>query len=259
MLDIHLIRERSAFVKAELAKVGFDPAAIDGVLASDTRRRAVIQEVESLRAHRAEVSRTIGKQDPAARQRLVTDMRAVGDHIAALEQDLARAEEEFTRQMLEVPNLPDPSVPVGPDERQNVVIRSAGELRQFTFPPRPHWEIGPDLGILDFDRGVKISGSRFYVLRGAGARLQRALISWMLDLHTCEHGYTEVYPPYLVKKDCLYGAGKHRAITCGFHKGYGDRAGHGNICRWTSGEHTEEGATNYACLGWPSPDSADGP
>ncbi len=208
MLDIRLIRERSNFVKAELAKVGFEPAAIDGVLAADARRRALIQEVESLRAHRAEVSRTIGKHDPAARANLVTDMRAVGERIAALEQDLARAEEDFERHMLEVPNLPDPSVPVGPDDSANVVIRSEGVPRQFTFTPRPHWEIGPDLGILDFDRGVKISGSRFYVLRGAGARLQRALISWMLDLHTREHGYTEIYPPYLVKQQCLYGAGQ---------------------------------------------------
>jgi len=208
MLDIRLIRERSEFVKAELAKVGFEPAAIDGVLATDRRRRALIQEVESLRAHRAAASRTVGEQEPAARQRLVAEMRAVGDRIAALEQELARAQEEFTRQMLELPNLPDPSVPVGRDDTENVVVRSVGAPRQFSFPPRPHWEIGAELGILDFERGVKISGSRFYVLRGAGAQLQRALITWMLDVHTREHGYTELYPPYLVKKDCLYGAGQ---------------------------------------------------
>jgi len=208
MLDIRLIRERTDFVKAELAKVGFDAAAVDAVLAADVRRRAAIQEVESLRGHRAEVSRTIGKQDPAARQQLVQDMRAVGDRITSLEQELARIEAEFERQMLEVPNLPDPTVPVGADDHDNTVVRTEGEPRQFSFTPQPHWELGPQLDILDFDRGVKISGSRFYVLKGAGARLQRALIAWMLDLHTRQHGYTEIYPPYLVKKECVYGAGQ---------------------------------------------------
>lgn len=208
MLDIRLIRERSDFVKSELAKVGFDATGIDAVLAADTRRRSLIQEVESLRAHRAEVSRTIGKQDPEARAKIVSDMRAVGDRVTALEQDLAAAEAEFTRLMLEVPNLPDPSVPVGRDDRDNTVLRSEGEPRQFDFTPRPHWEIGPELDILDFDRGVKISGSRFYVLKGTGARLQRALITWMLDLHIRQHNYTEIYPPWVVKKECIYGAGQ---------------------------------------------------
>ena len=208
MLDIRLIRERTDFVKEELAKTGFEGAAIDAILAADTRRRALIHEVESLRAHRAEVSRTIGKQDPAAREQLVTEMRAVGDRIAALEQDLAQAEADLHRQMLEVPNLPDPSVPVGADDRANTVLRTEGTPRELDFPPRPHWELGPELGILDFERGVKISGSRFYVLTGAGARLQRALIAWMLDLHTRRHGFLEVYPPYLVKQECLYGAGQ---------------------------------------------------
>jgi seryl-tRNA synthetase len=208
MLDIRLIRAQPDFVKAELAKVGFDPAGVDAVRDADMRRRALIQEVEGLRAQRAEVSRTIGKQDPEARARLVAEMRAVGDRIAALEQELARAESEFEQHMLEVPNLPDPSVPVGSDEGANTVLRTIGEPRQFGFTPRPHWEIGVELGILDFERGVKISGSRFYVLRGPGARLQRALITWMLDVHVREHGYTEIYPPYLVKQQCIYGAGQ---------------------------------------------------
>jgi seryl-tRNA synthetase len=178
------------------------------VLAADAHRRTLIQEVESLRAKRAEVSRTIGKQDPTARAQLVTEMRAVGDRISALEQGLAVAEAEFERLMIELPNLPDPSVPVGRDDRDNTVLRTEGEPRQFDFTPRPHWEIGLELDILDFDRGVKISGSRFYILKGAGARLQRALITWMLDLHVYQHGYNEIYPPYLVRKECLYGAGQ---------------------------------------------------
>ncbi|MFN8627629.1 MAG: serine--tRNA ligase [Candidatus Binatia bacterium] len=208
MLDIRLIRERTAYVKTELARVGVAAATVDAVVAADRQRRASITEVESLRARRAEVSRTIATQDPLARAPLVTEMRAVGERIAALERDLAQAEAEFERQMLELPNLPDPSVPPGADDRDNQVLRSEGTPRVFDFAPRPHWELGPDLGILDFDRGVKVSGSRFYVLKGAGARLQRALIAWMLDLHTGEHGYTEIYPPYLVKKECLYGAGQ---------------------------------------------------
>jgi len=208
MLDIRLIRTQTDVVKTELSKVGFEPAGIDAVLAADTRRRALIQEVEGLRAQRAEVSRTIGKQEPEKRAQLVADMRAVGDRIAALEQELASAELEFEKRMLDVPNLPDPSVPLGADDGANAVLRTHGEPRQFAVSPRPHWELGPDLGVIDFERGVKISGSRFYVLKGPGARLQRALIAWMLDVHTREHGYTEVYPPYLVKEQCLYGAGQ---------------------------------------------------
>ncbi len=208
MLDIRLIRERSDFVKAGLAKLGFEVAAIDALLATDARRRALIQESETLRAQRAEGSKTIGKQEPERREQLKVEMRAVGDRIGGLENQLAEVEAEFLRQMLEVPNLPDPSVPLGKDDTENTVLRSEGELPRFSFTPRPHWEIGVDLGILDFDRGVKIAGSRFYVLTGAGARLQRALIAWMLDLHTRQHGYTEVYPPYIVKRECLVGAGQ---------------------------------------------------
>jgi seryl-tRNA synthetase len=109
--------------------------------------------------------------------------------------------------MLELPNIPHPAVPVGPDESANVVVREVGEARRFDFEPRPHWDLGVELGLIDFERGVKIAGSRFYVLTGAGARLQRALISWMLDLHIGEHGYTEVYPPAMVKRECLVGTG----------------------------------------------------
>lgn len=208
MLDIRLIRERSDFVKAELEKLGFDAALIDVVRDTDVRRRQLIQEVESLRAKRTEVSKTVGRTKGADRDQLVADMREVGSRISAIEKELGSVEDELRQQMLELPNLPDPSVRIGKDDTDNVVLRTVGELPRFDFPPLPHWEIGPTLGVLDFDRGVKISGSRFYVLKGAGARLQRALIAWMLDLHTRDHGYTEVAPPYVVKKECLYGAGQ---------------------------------------------------
>lgn len=243
MLDIRLIRERTDFVKAELEKVGVEAAGVDAVVAADAQRRALIQEIESLRANRSQISRAIGKpgttvdvtdelrgtlrrigvkvadpvdvkdaglskEDVISKDVVISKMRAFGDRIGVLEQELAQAEAEFERVMLEIPNLPDPSVPLGRDDSDNTVLRTAGTPRQFDFAPRPHWEIGPDLGIIDFERGVKISGSRFYVLKGAGARLQRALIAWMLDLHTRQHGYTEIYPPYLVKKACVYGAGQ---------------------------------------------------
>ena len=208
MLDIRLIRERSDFVKAELAKVGFEAAAIDAITTTDVRRRQLIQEVETLRANRSESSKTIGKAKGEDRDRLVAEMREIGDRIGALDKELAAVEADFERQMLEVPNLPDASVPLGKDDSENVVLRTVGDLPKFDFTPRPHWEIGPDLGVLDFERGVKISGSRFYVLKGAGARLQRALIAWMLDLHTRKHGYTEIAPPYIVKQQCVYGAGQ---------------------------------------------------
>lgn len=208
MLDIRLLRERTDFVKHELAKVGYDAAGIDAVLAADARRRELIQQVESLRAHRSTVSKTVGKSKGTEREALIADMRAVGDRIATLEERLAAAEADLERLMLEIPNLPDPTVRVGKDETDNVVVRTGGEPPRFEAPPLPHWEIGPALDILDFDRGVKIAGSRFYVLKAAGARLQRALIAWMLDVHTRQHGYTEVAPPYLVKKECVYGAGQ---------------------------------------------------
>src|SRR5205823_11993874 len=145
--------------------------------------------------------------DPVERERAIALQHTVGERIAAAERVAGAAEEEFERRMLEVPNLPDPDVPVGPDESANEVLRTEGEIPRFDFTPLPHWELGPQLGIIDFERGVKIAGSRFYVLRGAGARLQRALIAWMLDLHTREHGYTEIYPPALVKGECLVGTG----------------------------------------------------
>jgi seryl-tRNA synthetase len=109
--------------------------------------------------------------------------------------------------MLDLPNIPHPAVPVGPDESANIVVREVGEAPRFDFQPLPHWDLGPALGVIDFERGVKISGSRFYVLTGLGAKLQRALINWMVDLHVAEHGYTEVYPPAMVKRECMVGTG----------------------------------------------------
>ena len=208
MVDIRAIRERPDFFKTELAKVGYGPAELEGLLAADEKRRRLIHEVERLRSERTKGSREVSKiQDGAERTRAVAEMKQAGEELAHLEKELAAAEAEFEGRMLEVPNVPHPAAPIGRDERDNVVVRTVGEAPKVDFAPRPHWDIGPELGILDFERGVKVSGSRFYMLRGAGAKLQRSLITWMLDLHVSEHGYIEIYPPAMVKRDCLVGTG----------------------------------------------------
>jgi seryl-tRNA synthetase len=208
MLDIRLIRTETDRVKAELAKVGVAPSEIDAVLEADRVRREAIQAVEALRAERTKASNRIrDMKDPAERERAIAETRALGDRIPTLETTVAAAEEAFTARMLELPNLPHPDVPVGADDTANVVVRTEGKAPTFDFTPVPHWDLGTRLGIIDFERGVKVSGSRFYVLRGVGARLQRALIAWMLDLHVREHGYVEIYPPAMVKSECLVGTG----------------------------------------------------
>ena len=208
MLDIKLIRDNPEDVKERLATVGVPGTDVDAVLNSDRVRRARISEVEALRAERTKRSKEIRKiSDPTERDTAVRSMRALGERVSQLEKQLAQEEDDFRQRLLELPNLPHPDVPVGKDEAENVVIRTEGTPPTFAFSPRPHWELGEALDIIDFARGVKISGSRFYVLKGLGARLQRALISWMLDLHVNEHGYTEVYPPVMVKQDCLVGTG----------------------------------------------------
>jgi seryl-tRNA synthetase len=208
MLDLKLIREQTEYVKAEIAKL-YTEAPIDEILALDENRRDLIHEVEDLKARRNTVSKEISAiKDATERLPRIEEMRAVGERIGALDEKVRAVEEQLKALMLEVPNLPHPDVPVGKDDTENVVTAQEGAVPSFAFEPRPHWEIGPDLGILDFERGVKISGSRFYVLMADGARLQRALITWMLDLHRLKHGYVEVYPPAVVRQECLYGTGQ---------------------------------------------------
>jgi seryl-tRNA synthetase len=208
MLDIKLIREQPDFVKAQLARRGADTAQVDEVLAFDEQRRELLKEVEKLKATRNTVSKEIGKmKDAAERDTKIAEMRTVGDRIAELDREVAAVEERQRGVMLEIPNLPHPDVPNGTGEHDNIVVRTEGEPRVFGFTPRPHWELGEALGIIDFERGVKLSGTRFFVLKGLGARLQRALITWMLDVHINQHGYTEVAPPYVVKEEILVGTG----------------------------------------------------
>ncbi len=209
MLDIALIREQPERVKATLLSRNEDPSQVDTILALNAQRRELLQKVEALRAERNRVSKEISRlRDQVKRERLIAEMRQVGDRIGGLEEQLHQVESDLRKAMLAMPNPPHASVPVGPDETHNVVVREWGEPQEFDFEPVPHWDLGPELGILDFERGVKLAGSRFYVLRGAGARLQRALIAWMLDVHVREHGYTEIYPPFVVKEECMWGAGE---------------------------------------------------
>lgn len=208
MLDIKLIREQPDVVKAQLARTGVDPAAIDTILADDERWRALLREVEALKATRNAVSKEIGKmKDAAERNTKIAEMREVGDQIAALDKQVAAVEEHQRMALLELRNIPHPSTPDGPDEDSNVVIYEEGTPRTFGFEPKPHWELGEALGMLDFERGVKISGSRFYVMKGWGARLQRAVIQWLLDLHGTQ-GYTEVYTPFVVKEETVWASGQ---------------------------------------------------
>ncbi len=208
MLDIKLIREQPEEVKRQLARCGVDGTIVDQVLAFDEQRRLLIREVETRKAERNTVSKQIGAmKDAAERQAKIEAMRQLGDEIAALDRQLAEIEEKQRAAMLEIRNLPHPDVPDGVDDRDNVVIYQEGEERQLPFPARPHWELGEALGILDFERGVKLAGSRFYVMRGAGARLQRAVIQWLLDLHL-QQGYQEVYTPFVVKESALWASGQ---------------------------------------------------
>jgi seryl-tRNA synthetase len=205
MLDINVIRDQPNLVKAAMADLNAE-APIDEILTLDATRRELLTEVEALRAERNAVSKEIGRsKDQKERQIKIERMRLVGDRIKALETELKATEANLYDAMLQVPNLPGLNVPVGPDESENIIIRQEGESRDFDFEPVPHWDLGPTLDIVDFERGVKLSGTRFYLLKGPGARLQRALIAWMLDLHL-EQGYTEIYPPYMVRREMMVGA-----------------------------------------------------
>jgi seryl-tRNA synthetase len=198
MLDIRLIREQTDFVMAELGKAGVDPVEIDRVVACDNQRRRLQHELDELRAQRTRESKELGRMAPEEREPRRLEMRALGDRIAANEQKLAEVEARFNELMLGIRNIPRPNVPVGRGEADNQVVRIEGEPRKFEFKPAPHWELGEKLGIIDFERGVKLSGTRFYLLAGLGARLERALIAFMLDLKTREQGYLEIAPPLMV-------------------------------------------------------------
>jgi seryl-tRNA synthetase len=200
MFDLKFIRENPGAVEEALEKRK-DTAPLADILQLDGDRRQKILELESLRHSRKETAKE-RKLDKASAEE-ARDLRAM---IRDLEEEVKELDARLQDLLLQVPNIPHPSVPVGQSEEDNVVVRTWGEPEKFDFAPAPHWQIGEALGIIDFERGVKLSGSRFYVLKGLGARLQRALIWFMLDLQLCKHGYTEIYPPYMVKRECMVGS-----------------------------------------------------
>ena len=208
MLDINLIREQPDLVRKALRDRQMQDAPVEAILAMDARRRALLGEVETLKAERNAVSKEIGKmKEAAARQEKIEAMRVVGERIGALDGELTALEAELHATVAGLPNIPDPTTPLGRDESENLVIKTVGQIPEYNFTPQPHWELGPGLGLIDFERGVKLTGSRFYVLNGAAARLQRALIAWMLDLHT-RQGYHERYTPFIVRAETVFAAGQ---------------------------------------------------
>ena len=197
MLDLRFIRENAEVVRRAIASRQ-DSTPLDDILQLDVARRQKVVELDNLRRDRKEASRE---------RKSVDEGRQLRVHIRELEEEVKGLDSQLEELLLQLPNIPDPSVPVGRDDTDNVVARSWGEPKGFDFEPAPHWKLGESLGIIDFERGVKLSGSRFYVLKGLGYRLQRALTNFMLDLHTREHGYQEIYPPFMVKRECMVASG----------------------------------------------------
>ncbi len=211
MLELRLLRNDPETVKAALRKRGDETllSAVDEVLGQDESRRMAIAQVEELKARRNAVSKEVGalKRNGEDAEALILEMRAVGEKIQELDATVSASEERIREILLAVPNMPHPSVPEGGEEA-NVLLREWGEKHTFPFEPKPHWELGEELGILDLPRGAKISGSGFPLLKGKGARLQRGLVDYMLDLHTTQHGYQELRVPYLVTAESMTGTGQ---------------------------------------------------
>ncbi len=258
MLDINLIRTRPDWVKQQLRNLN-DEAAIarvDAILQLDAQRRALLTQVEAIKANRNKLNKQMGRfrgnkqltpaqvvggarraiqalantdvegfmaalenptpldgaheVSPEEVQRAFADLTealgALGERVAALDDEIRRVEEALNEHMLWIPNMPHASVPIGRSEAENRIGEVRGTLRAFDFTPLPHWELGPALDILDFERGVKLAGTRFYLIKGMGARLYRAMISWLLDVHTTQHGYTEIYPPFMVREEAMFGS-----------------------------------------------------
>ena len=210
MLDIKRIREDYDNVLAAVESRGKGNFGLLDVLEMDRNRRELIAETEQMQAKRNADSKEVPKIKAAGgdASALLEEMKTLADQIREKEALVAASDEALRNALLEIPNTPDPTVPVGKDDSENVEQRKYGEPTKFDFEPKPHWDIGTELGILDFERAVKISGARFTVSRGPGARLERAVTNFMLDLHTSEHGYTEILPPFAVNRDSMIGTGQ---------------------------------------------------
>lgn len=209
LLDLKFIRSHQEIVKEALAKRSND-FDLEQVLVWDERRRSIISESEKLKNSRNTLSQEVGRLKAAKQDatELMDEVRGISRQIKEMDQELADLDERLNQELLLIPNIPHETVPVGTDEEDNVVLRVEGEPPQFSFEPQAHWDIGENLDILDFTRGVKIAGSRFTVLKGWAAKLERAIVNFMLDLHTTEHGYTEIFPPFLVNRQTMTGTGQ---------------------------------------------------
>lgn len=206
MINIEALRDQPELVRAAMKSRGVR-APVDQILELDATRRSAIVETDTFRSRRNIASKEIGRMSSPPK-RLIEEMREIGVRIKKLEAEMRELEEKMSSILLTLPNIPSAATPTGENEADNRHIRTVGNQRSFDFEIRAHWDIGERLGIIDFERGVRISGSRFYLLRGKGARLQRALIDWMLDVHTEESGYEEVYVPYLVNSAAATGSGQ---------------------------------------------------
>lgn len=211
MLDIKLVRNDFEMVKNLLQTRGVSIDEVEKLRELDEKRRELIQESEKLKKHRNDVSQEIAskKRNKEDADEVIAEMKQVGEDIKKIDQELEKIEKQTVDAASVLPNLPHHSVPVGEDEEENVEVRRWADqlLSEKDFEVRPHWEIGTELGILDFERGAKVAKSRFLYYKGLGARLERALYNFMLDVHTEEHGYEEVIPPYLVNDNAMYGTG----------------------------------------------------
>ena len=209
MLDIKFVRDHTAAVEQALTSRGAS-VGLDGFLSLEKERRQLLQDTEALKSTRNTVSQTISQMKKAGQNAdaQIAEMRAVGDRISVLDGRIRDVENELAAILLTIPNVPHSSVPIGADENDNPEVRRWGQPREFDFEPLPHWDVGEKLGILDFERGGKVTGARFTFYRGLGSRLERALINFMLDLHTAEHGYTEFFPPFIVNADSMTGTGQ---------------------------------------------------
>ncbi|OZS78013.1 serine--tRNA ligase [Tetzosporium hominis] len=210
MLDVRYVRDNFETVKAKLAKRGEDISEFDQFETLDQKRRELIAKTEELKSERNKVSEQIStmKRNKENADEAIARMRQVGDEIKALDEELRDVEEKFTHMMMRIPNIPHDSVPVGDTEDDNVTHRTWGETPKFEYEPKAHWDIVTDLKLVDFERAAKVTGSRFAFYRGLGARLERALLNFMMDLHSEEHGYEEMIPPYMANRESLTGTGQ---------------------------------------------------
>ncbi|WP_416353388.1 serine--tRNA ligase [Agrilactobacillus fermenti] len=215
MINPKIIRQDPDMVKEKLKTRGVDPKEIDEYIQLDKQNRAAIAKVDDLKRQKNELSKQVKAADPKseAGQKLIAQVKSINEETKAVEAEQQEGAERLNYIAVRLPNLPDDSIPVGPDEDSNVEIRKWGEIPEFGFEPKAHWEIGENLGILDFERAAKVSGARFVYYKDAGARLERAVYNFMLDLHTQKQGYHEIIPPYLVNSKTMFGTGQFPKFT----------------------------------------------